>query len=72
MTRRTPAQAEAHALLDRAQAGADIPSWRITEALRVTGDADDDQTCVVWLPSGAWKPRPAGLAPATWCDGRSQ
>jgi len=59
----TRARADAHALLDRARAGAPIPLEAITDALYVTGDIDDRPVRAV-VPAGEWKPLPAGLAPA--------
>lgn len=36
---------EAHAILDAARAGADVPVWRIVEALVATGDVPR------WVPA---------------------
>lgn len=61
---------DAHELLYAAEAGAVISTWRITHALRVTGDIDPDDCEHIRTPVGAWE-RGAStmLARATPFDG---
>jgi hypothetical protein len=46
---------EAHEVLYAAEAGANIPAWRNTQALRVTGDMDPDDCAHIVTPVGAWE-----------------
>jgi hypothetical protein len=56
--------AEAHDLLDRCRAGANVPERQILEALQATGDLDFERQ-VTWRSAGEWS-LPVGLAPAVW------
>lgn len=60
-------KAAAHALLDRARDGEDIPAAEICEALRVTGDLDAGTVVQISTPAGEWNRRPPPKWPrASW------
>ena len=58
---------EARDLLDSARAGWDVSPARITQALRVTGDIDDECCVHLLVSAGDWEP--IRCAPAQPFDG---
>lgn len=60
----TEAIRAAHALLDRARNGEDIPTDEICEALRVTGDLDPATVVQILTPIGRWEARSIRARPS--------